>query len=138
MWNKNEWVVVIGGTFNRDGAIKDVSFTIASIVEVGLDDLLVKPKDRYSRLRFVSKRACRRIPVSDVKVYDSLRKPQCGDLVYYYHKDWNKKEVTAVSHVLELRKDTGHSVSALILVENEQVWASIEDLLVLDVNNANK
>ena len=138
MWNKGEWVVVIGGTFNKEGAIKDVSFTIAKIIEVGLDDLLVKPKDHYARLKFVSKRTCRRIPVSDVKVYDGLRKPQCGDLVYYYHKDWNKKEVTAVSHVIELRKDTGQSVSALILVENEQVWASIEDLLVLDVNNAKK
>ena len=56
----------------------------------------------------------------------------------YYHKDWNKKEVKAVSHVIELRKDTGQSVSALILIEDEQVWASIEDLLVLDVNNAKK
>ena len=92
MWNKGEWVVVIGGTFNRDGAIKDVSFTIASVVEIGLDDLLVKPKDQYSRMKFVPKKTCRHIPVNNVKVYDGLRKPQCGDLVYYYHKDWNKKE----------------------------------------------
>lgn len=138
MWNKGEWVVVIGGTFDRDGAIKDVCFTIASIVEVGLDDLLVKPKDQYSRMKFVSKRACRRIPVSDVNVYDGLRKPQCGDLVYYYYKDWNKKEVTSVSHVLELRKEIGAGVSALIHVGDKQFWSPIENLLVLDVNNVVK
>ena len=138
MWNKGEWVVVVSGTFSRDGGIKDVSFTIASIVEVGLDDLLVKPKDHYSRMKFVSKKTCRRIPVSDIKVYDGLRKPQCGDLVYYYHKDWNKKEVSSVSHVLELRKDAGNGVSALIHVDDKQYWSPIENLLVLDVNNALK
>ena len=138
MWNKDEWVVVIGGTFGRDGMIKEVSFTIAQIVEIGLDDLLVKPKDHYARLKFVPKKTCRRIPVSDVKVYDQLRKPQCGDLVYYYHKDWNKKEIKSVSHVLELRKDTGTGVCALILVGEKQVWVPIENLLVLDVNNGKK
>ena len=39
MWNKGDWVVVIGGTFDRDGKIRDVSFQIASIIEIGLDDL---------------------------------------------------------------------------------------------------
>ena len=138
MWNKDEWVVVIGGTFDRSGAIKDVSFTIAQIVEIGLDDLLVKPKDHYARLKFVPKKTCRRIPVSDVKVYDQVRRPECGDLVYYYCKDWNKKETTSVSHVLELRRDAGAGVSALILVGDKQIWAPVENLLVLDVNNANK
>ena len=136
MWTKGEWVVVIGGTFDRDGTIKDISFTIAQIIQVGLDDLLVKPKDHFSRLKFVPKKTCRRVPVNDVKVYDDLRKPQCGDLVYYYYKDWNKKQTTAVSHVLELRKDTGTGVCALIVIEDKQVWVPIENLLVLDVNNA--
>ena len=138
MWNKGEWVVVIGGTFNRDGVIKDISFTIARIVEIGLDDLLVKPKEQYSRMKFVPKKTCRRIPVNNVKVYDEIRKPECGDLVYYYHKDWNKREVTSVSHVLELRKDPGSGVCALIQIEDKQIWAPIENLLVLDVNNATK
>ena len=135
MWNKGEWVVVIGGTFNKEGAIKDVSFTIAKIIEVGLDDLLVKPKDHYSKLKFVPKKTCKRIPVDNVQVYDQIRKPECGDLVYYYRKDWSKPEVTAVSHVLELRKDTGSGVYALIQVEDKQLFVPIENLLVLDVNN---
>ena len=135
MWNKGEWVVVIGGTFNKEGAIKDVSFTIAKIIEVGLDDLLVKTKDHYSKLKFVPKKTCKRIPVDNVQVYDQIRKPECGDLVYYYRKDWSKPEVTAVSHVLELRKDTGSGVYALIQVEDKQLFVPIENLLVLDVNN---
>ena len=105
MWNKGEWVVVIGGTFDRDGIIKDVSFTIARIVEIGLDDLLVKPKDQYSRMKFVPKKTCRRIPVNNVKVYDEIRRPECGDLVYYYHKDWNKKEIPQTMLVLTLKID---------------------------------
>ena len=47
MWNKGDWVVVIGGTFDRSGDLKKVQFTIASVVEEGLDDLLVLPKEAY-------------------------------------------------------------------------------------------
>lgn len=139
MWNKGDWVVVVGGTFDRDGKIRDVSFQIASIVEIGLDDLLVKPKEHYSmQLKFVPKKTCQKIPVGQIQVYDETRKPECGDLVYYHEKSWNKNLVTSVSHVLELRIDQGRGVSALILIGDKQDWVDIKYLLVLDVNNASE
>ena len=138
MWQKGEWVVVIGGTFGRNGKMKEPSFTIASILEIGLDDLLVDPKERHTRPKFVPKRACQRIPVSSTEIYQTTRKPQVGDLVYYYRKDWNKNLVTAVSHVLELRRDLGNDFYALVNVEEKQIWVPIDNLLVLDVNNAKK
>ena len=30
MWNKGDWLVVIGGAFNKEGEIREVSFFIAS------------------------------------------------------------------------------------------------------------
>jgi len=139
MWSKGDWVVVVGGTFNKSGKIQDVSFQVASIVEIGLDDLLVKPKDSYdASLKFVPKKTCRKIPVDNIQVYEGLRKPQCGDLVYFYEKNWNKKETIAVSHVWELRNDPGRGVSALITIADKQDWVSIKNLLVLDVNNTEK
>tara|TARA_B100000131_G_C18013847_1_gene571671 strand:- start:399 stop:818 length:420 start_codon:yes stop_codon:yes gene_type:complete len=139
MWNKGDWVVVIGGTFSKSGDLKKVSFTIASVVEEGLDDLLVLPKEAYtSRCIFVPKKSCQKIPVQKVEVYEETRKPQHGDLVFYYEKNWNKKEVKAVSHVWELRNDPGSGVCALITVEDKQIWVPVENLLVLDVNNTEK
>ena len=139
MWKKGEWVVVIGGTFDKSGKMKKVSFTIASIVEEGLDDLLVLPKEAYvSRPIFVPKKTCAKIPVEKVEVYSEIRKPQIGDLVYYYEKNWNKKEIKGVSHVWELRNDPGSGVCALITVEDKQIWVPISNLLVLDVNNSNE
>lgn len=136
MWCKGEWVVVIGGTFDKQGSLKEPSFTIASILEIGLDDLLVAPKERHTRPKFVPKKSCQRIPVGKIEVYEETRKPQVGDLVYYYCKDWNRNLITAVSHVLELRRDLGREFYALINVEDKQMWVPIDNLLVLDVNNA--
>ena len=51
-------MVVIGGTFSKSGDLKKVSFTIASVVEEGLDDLLVLPKESYtSKCIFVPKKS---------------------------------------------------------------------------------
>ena len=136
MWNKGDWVVVIGGTFDRSGGLKNVQFTIASVVEEGLDDLLVLPKEAYqTRCIFVPKRSCQKIPIKSIEVYQETRKPKHGDLVFYYEKNWNKKEVTSVSHVWELRNDAGSGVCALITVEEKQIWVPVQQLLVLDVNN---
>ena len=122
----------------KNGELKEASFTIASILEIGLDDLLVDPKERHTRPKFVSQKSCQRIPVDSVEVYEETRKPHVGDLVYYYRKDWNGKLVTSVSHVLELRREIGHEVYALINVGDKQIWVPAENLLVLDVNNAVK
>lgn len=138
MWQKGEWVVVIGGIFSRSEIVKEPTFTIASILEIGFEDLLVQPKDRHSRPKLVSKKTCQRIPVHEVKVYEKTRKPQVGDLVYYYKKDWNGNEESAVSHVVELRRSYGSDIDALIDKEEKQVWVSINHLLVLDLNKAKK
>jgi len=139
MWNKGDWVVVIGGTFTKSSSLKNVSFTIAKIIEEGLDDLLVVPKESYqTRAIFVPKKACQKIPVDKIAVFDEIRKPKCGDLVYYYEKNYNRKTVTSVSHVWELRSDPGVGLFALITIEEKQIWVPVQQLLVLDVNNTVK
>ena len=135
MWEKGDWVVVVGGTFDKEGKMREVSFIIASVMEIGIDDLLVNPKEHYGRPKFVPKVMCQKIPIDKIKPYDSTRKPKCGDLVYYYHKDYNRKLITSVSHVLELRNEPGVGVSALILVGDKDIYVPVENLLVLDVHN---
>lgn len=137
MWKKGDWVVVIGGTFDRSNDLKDVSFTIAQILEEGLDDLLVQPQNRAygtKRAVFVPKSRCKYIPVDMPSVYETTRKPQVGDLVYYYYRNYSGTVASSVSHVLELRHGFDEAPSAMITHDNKHRWVSIDYLLVLDVN----
>ena len=140
MWNKGDWVVVIGGTFGKSKDCKDVSFSICQILEEGLDDLLVRPQQKThwsKRAFFVPKSRCQYIPIDLPDIYDDVRKPQVGDLVYYYYVEYTGNKQTTISHVLELRHNIGESPSAMILYENTQMWVSIKNLLVLGVHNEN-
>ena len=136
MWKKGDWVVVIGGTFDRSNNLKDVSFTIAQILEEGLDDLLVQPHNKTSwgtkKTIFVPKSRCKYIPVDMPSIYEGTRKPQIGDLVYYYYRNYSGKVTKSVSHVLELRHGFEDAPSAMITHEDKQLWVSIEHLLVLN------
>ena len=87
MWKKNDWVVVVSGTFDKSKDFKDVSFSICQILEEGLDDLLVQPQNSgpwSKRAFFVPKTRCKYIPIDLPDVYEDVRKPKIGDLVYYY------------------------------------------------------
>lgn len=136
MWNKGDWVVVIGGTFDKSQALKDVSFTIAQIIESGMDDLLVQPQSKASwnskRAIFVPKSRCKYIPIDMPAVYETTRKPQIGDLVYYYYRDYSGNVHTCVSHVWELRHELSEDPSAMITFEGKHRWVSTRELLVLD------
>lgn len=138
MWKKGDWVVIINGTFEKSGGLKDVSFSIAQILEEGMDDLLVQPQNKAGwgtrRPVFVPKTRCKYIPIEMPDVYESKRQPQLGDLVYYYYIDYNGKKNTAVSHVLELKHGLSEPPQALIVTQDKQRWVSVENLLVLDVN----
>ena len=136
MWNKGDWVVIVNGTFERSKGLKDVSFSIAQILEEGMDDLLVQPQNKAGwgskRAIFVPKSRCKYIPIDMPDIYEEKRKPQLGDLVYYYYRDYNGKIQTAVSHVWELRHELTESPSAMISYEDKHRWVSIDNLLVLD------
>ena len=138
MWKKGDWVVVISGTFGKSKDLKDVSFSICQILEEGLDDLLVQPqKKSYSSKRafFVPKTRCKYIPIDLPDIYEDTRKPRIGDLVYYYYNEYSGKIKTTVSHVLELRHSEGESPDAMITLDDKHRWVSVENLLVLNVNN---
>jgi len=137
MWKKDDWVVVIGGTFDKSDGLKGVSFTIARILEIGLDDLLVKPNQKQhweKRAFFVPKSRCKYIPIDLPDVYESIRRPQIGDLVLYYYNSYSGKLTKEVAHVLELKHGTADAVEALITVSDKHQWVSVDNLLVLDVN----
>jgi len=137
MWNKGDWVVVISGTFDKSKDLKDVSFSIAQILEEGMDDLLVQPQSKSSwskdRAVFVPKTRCKYIPIDMPDVYEEKRKPQIGDLVYYYFRDYNGKIQSCVSHVWELRHELSEPPSAMITIDEKNIWVCIDNLLVLDV-----
>ena len=139
MWNKGDWVVVISGTYGKSGDFKDVSFSICKILEEGLDDLLVRPNQKSygwgKRPFFVPKTRCQYIPIKLPDVYEAVRKPQIGDLVYYYYIEYTGKVKSTVSHVWELRHGTTDAPEAMISLDEKNTWVSIENLLVLDVNN---
>ena len=138
MWNKGDWVVVISGTFDKSKDFKNVSFSICKILEEGLDDLLVQPQQKShwgKRAFFVPKSRCKYIPVDLPDVYESVRKPRIGDLVYYYRHNYAGKLENAISNVWELRHGTDEAPEALITVNEKNTWVSIGNLLVLCVNN---
>ena len=142
MYKKGEWVVVFGGIADIDKKIKNVSFTIAKVLEEGVDDLFVETISNSSfytpeRL-FVAKKACRKIPVSDVDISTDRRKPLPGDLVYYYHKDYTGKVVEFASIALEVKYDPGRSTMVLVDHSGKPSWYSSDYILVLDVNNTNE
>jgi hypothetical protein len=141
MWNKGDWIIVIDRSFGKQMVMKDVIFKVAQIVEIGLDDLFVKPKairsvwtsdDPY----FVPKSMCQQIPIQTLDVYETTRKPNVGDLVFYYSKKYTGEETQAISHVLELKTMSGRMPEALITVSEAHAWVNIENLLVLSVNNS--
>lgn len=136
MWKKGDWVVIVNGTFEKSKGLKDVSFSIAQILEEGMDDLLVQPQKKANwgptRVIFVPKTRCKYIPIDMPDIYEEKRKPHLGDLVYYYHKDYNGKINSSVSHVLELRHELGDQPSAMITLDEKHKWVSVDDLLVLD------
>ena len=140
MWNKGDWVVVVGGTFDKTEALKDVSFTIGQILEEGMDDLLIQPQAKASwnskRAIFVPKSRCKYIPIAMPSVYESTRRPNIGDLVYYYYRDYSGKVNSCVSHVWELRHELSEDPSALITFDTKQQWVSVRELLVLDTKDS--
>tara|TARA_B100000575_G_C22957636_1_gene553521 strand:+ start:292 stop:717 length:426 start_codon:yes stop_codon:yes gene_type:complete len=141
MWKKKDWVVVVSGTFNKSKDLKDVSFSICQILEEGLDDLLVQPQKESHWARrafFVPKSRCKYIPIDMPDIYDDIRKPRIGDLVYYYCVDYAGKVKSTAAHVLELRHGSGEAPEAMIMYDSKQVWVSTKNLLVLDVNNEGK
>ena len=138
MWKKGDWVVVISGTFGKSKDFLNVSFLICKILEEGLDDLLVQPQQKShwgKKAFFVPKSRCKYIPVDLPDVYESVRRPRIGDLVYYYRHNYAGKLEKSISHVWELRHSTGEAPEALITVGEKNSWVSVEDLLVLSVNN---
>ena len=138
MWTKGDWVVVISGTFDKSKDYKDVSFCICQILEEGLDDLLVQPQRKMGwgkRAFFVPKTRCKYIPVDLPDVYEDTRKPRIGDLVYYYYAEYTGKVKSTVSHVWELRHGVGESPEAMITMDAKHKWVSVQNLLVLNVNN---
>ena len=136
MWNKGDWVVIVNGTFEKSKGLKDVSFSIAQILEEGMDDLLVQPQNKSNwgtkRAIFVPKSRCKYIPIDMPDIYEEKRKPRLGDLVYYYYRDYNGKIQSSVSHVWELRHELGDQPSAMITLDEKHRWVSIDNLLVLD------
>ena len=138
MWNKGDWVVVISGTFDKSKDLKDVSFSICKILQEGLDDLLVQPQSRSHWGRksfFIPKSRCKYIPIDLPDVYEEVRRPRIGDLVYYYRHNYSGKLEEAISHVWELKHGEGESPYALITVKDQNVWVSIDNLLVLDIKD---
>ena len=79
MWNKGDWVVIVNGTFEKSKGLKDVSFSIAKILEEGMDDLLVQLIEKSSwapkRALFVPKTRCQYIPIDMPDIYEEKRKP---------------------------------------------------------------
>ena len=141
MWNKGDWVVVISGTFDKSKDFKDVSFSICRILEEGLDDLLVQPQQKShweKKSFFVPKSRCKYIPIDLPDIYEDVRKPRIGDLVFYYRHSYSGKVEQTVSHVWELRHGAGECPDALITINEKNQWVSIENLLVLSVNNDNE
>jgi len=138
MWNKEDWVVVISGTFDKSKDFKDVSFSICQIIEEGVDDLLVRPQSKSGWTKkafFIPKSRCQYIPIELPNIYEEVRRPRIGDLVYYYRHDYTGKLLSCVSHVWELKHGTVELPEALITFDGGNIWVSIADLLVLDVNN---
>jgi hypothetical protein len=137
MWNKGDWVVVISGTFGKSKDCKDVSFSICEILQEGVSDLLVRPQQKTGwekKSFFIPKSRCQYIPINLPDIYEDVRKPRVGDLVYYYKHNYAGKLEQAISHVWELRNNAGESPDALITINEKNQWVSVDNILVLESN----
>ena len=139
MYEKGEWVIVFGGTFEINRKTKNLNFVVAKVIHEGLDDLFIETVSNsgsiYGKQKmFVSKKACRKVPVKDIDVSTDRRRPQPGDLVYYHHKDYKGKIVDFVGHVLEMKYEPGRPTMALVNYPDKPNWYSVEYILVLNVH----
>jgi len=132
MFNKGDWVVVLGCTIKENGNKSDISFKICKVLEVGLDDLLVDPGDRWgNRPFFIPQTTCYKLPVQVMDPMKKITKPDPGDLVLYFYQDYSKKETFAV-HLLEIKYVPGISPTGLILSGGEQKEVPYEHIMLLE------
>tara|TARA_B100001250_G_scaffold328380_1_gene292851 strand:- start:297 stop:716 length:420 start_codon:yes stop_codon:yes gene_type:complete len=137
MYEKNDWIIIVGCTINENKDRKKPQFTVAKVLFVGQDDLIVKPERSFSNSAlFVSKKSCRKIPVQDIDVTNILRGATIGDLVLFYHEKWNGEVESALGYLLEIKYNPGSCTEGLLLTDGEQKWYDFNKLLVLDLNSA--
>ena len=136
MYSIGDLVVIVGCTIDGSKQRRKIQLTIAKILEIGRDDLIVKPMRSYGdRSMFISKNACKQIPLNDTDVENQLRKPQIGDLVLYYYQKWSEEVERCVGYILEIKYEPGHTPRALIMSDGENKWYDYSRLLVLDIED---
>jgi hypothetical protein len=139
MFAKNDHVVVVGSTLNKDNSKTDFKFEIAKVIEVAKYELIVSPTSTgaWRRDYRVSKKNCHKINLADVKTHSMHPSPKIGDLVLYYSIGYDKveKQVGILMHIID--NPSGTKIGKIIC-NNEFSDVAYRDLLILEENNYKK
>ena len=137
VFNKDDFVVVVGSTLNKGGRKSDYQFEICKVLEVCKYELVVDGVTSSFRRAFkVSKNNCFRINLSAVKTHTPKRKPQIGDLVMYYHAGYDKTE-KQVGLLMNIIDNPGGTTLGKIMSGNKVEDVSYKDLMILEENCKN-
>ena len=129
MFSKGDIVAVCGAVIT-DTKIKK-SLKLATVLEVGLYDLIVEGASGYFKDHFcVSKARCTKIELTWSEA-ESPR-PSIGDLVMYYEKKYDGNIEKEIGHLYEIEHPPGKDSIATISHGKEMKTLPMKNLIILE------
>ena len=138
MFEKDDYVVVVGATLHGDGSKTNHKFDLGKILEVAKYELAVEPlHGSFRRPYRVNKQNCYRINLAAIRTHTKLVSPKIGDLVMYYSVGYDKieKKVGILMHIIDA---PGGKIMGKIMLEGKYFDAPYRDLMILEENNYKK
>ena len=138
MFKKDDYVVVVGATLNRDGSKTDHKFDLSKVLEVAKYELAVEPlSGTFRRPYRANKQNCHHIDLESIRTHTKLVSPKIGDLVMYYSIGYDKidKKVGILMHIVDA---PGGKMVGKIMLEGKYFDVSYQDLMILEENNYKK
>lgn len=138
MYDIGDWVILIGCTVGKKNQRKKFNFEVANVIEVGAEDLIVRTLGYAASSKIVSKNSCRKIPVDNINVTSSIKKPKIGDLIMYFHEKYDSSIEKYVGHIIEIKYSPGKLPEGLIVTPDGEKWLDFKHILVLSVEQSLK
>ena len=135
MFKKDDYVVVVGATLNKDGTKVDYKFEISKVLEVAKHELAVQPlQGTFRRPYRANKRNCHMVDLGSVRTHNHQVFPKIGDLVMYYNVGYDKieKKVGILTNIIDV---PGGKMVGRMIHDNKYVDVPYKDLMILEENN---
>jgi hypothetical protein len=131
-FKKDDYVIVVGATLNKDGTKTDYRFEISRVLEVAKYELAVEPlHGTFKRAYRAKKYNCHLVDLGAIRTHTHLNLPSIGDLVMHYHVGYDKieKKVGILMHIIDA---PGGEMIGKIIHDNNYVDVPYKDLMILE------